>query len=150
MPELRKGTDAARDRCGAKTRTGQPCGAPAIEYGLVCRRHGGAAPQVQLAAHQRRLEWELYLAAVELKAAEGTPRRFDAACKWSAAQRTLEKFEDGMMRIAELRRELRVKRAAQRAKETEAEAAEAAEAEAVEPEPGWRDVYAPAAAEGGV
>src|SRR5262245_50227925 len=30
-------------RCGARTRTGEPCRAPAVKDKLRCRKHGGAA-----------------------------------------------------------------------------------------------------------
>ena len=35
-----------RERCSARRRDGQPCGAPAAKGAVVCRVHGGAAPQV--------------------------------------------------------------------------------------------------------
>lgn len=50
----------ARDRCTAHRRDGQPCGAPAIEFGTVCRRHGGAAQQVRFAAERTRRQMRLY------------------------------------------------------------------------------------------
>lgn len=44
----------ARRRCTAKARTtGDRCGNYAIVGGTVCRMHGGAAPQVRLAARAR-------------------------------------------------------------------------------------------------
>jgi len=39
-----------RERCGARCRDGHPCGAPAIRGRIVCRRHGGGAPQVKAIA----------------------------------------------------------------------------------------------------
>jgi hypothetical protein len=41
-------------RCTAHSKqSGQPCKRPAILGGMVCRFHGGAAPQVILAAEER-------------------------------------------------------------------------------------------------
>lgn len=41
-------------RCRARRRDGQPCRAWAMEDGVVCRAHGGAAGQVKAAARKRR------------------------------------------------------------------------------------------------
>ena len=47
-------------RCSAhRSRDGQPCQAWAVRGGSVCVAHGGAAPQVRLAA-QRRLAIEAW------------------------------------------------------------------------------------------
>jgi len=40
-------------QCKATNRQGRRCGKPAIRGGVVCRLHGGAAPQVKLAAMAR-------------------------------------------------------------------------------------------------
>lgn len=40
-------------RCSAHRSDGQPCRAPAINGGRVCRVHGGSARQVKLAAAER-------------------------------------------------------------------------------------------------
>src|SRR5579859_1587972 len=72
LHKLRKG----RDECGATRRDGQPCGAPAIEGGLVCRRHGGAAFQVWIKARHRVLMEASCLAHLEWQKARGTPRSF--------------------------------------------------------------------------
>jgi hypothetical protein len=41
-------------KCSARAKSsGQPCQRPAIHGGTVCRFHGGAAPQVKLAAMER-------------------------------------------------------------------------------------------------
>jgi hypothetical protein len=45
-------------RCTAHTSKGKPCRAPAIRGGFVCVKHGGAAPQVKLAAARREANWE--------------------------------------------------------------------------------------------
>lgn len=42
-----------RRRCKATTRSGNRCGNYAIVGGTVCRMHGGAAPQVRMAARAR-------------------------------------------------------------------------------------------------
>lgn len=47
-----------RDRCTATTRAGEQCRAPRVKGALVCRVHGGAAPQVQRAAAGRVVEEE--------------------------------------------------------------------------------------------
>ena len=39
--------------CGARKRSGEPCGAPPIKGGSRCVRHGGKAPQVKAAAERR-------------------------------------------------------------------------------------------------
>lgn len=39
--------------CHATNKKGEPCGAPAILGGKVCRTHGGSAPQVKRAAQLR-------------------------------------------------------------------------------------------------
>ena len=41
--------------CTANKTNGQPCKAPAIKGGTVCRVHGGSAPQVKAKAMQRLL-----------------------------------------------------------------------------------------------
>jgi hypothetical protein len=58
MPRLRKG----RERCGATCRDGHPCRAPAVAEALVCLKHGGAAPQVLIAARHRQLQLRMYVA----------------------------------------------------------------------------------------
>ena len=55
--------------CKGHKRNGKPCGQPAIKGGVVCRMHGGSAPQVRAAAEKRldelrpkairRLDWLL-------------------------------------------------------------------------------------------
>lgn len=40
-------------RCTATSRTGKPCRQPAIPGGVVCRYHGGSAPQVVRTAAER-------------------------------------------------------------------------------------------------
>lgn len=47
-------------RCRAHRKDGQPCRAWAIRGGYVCRKHGGAAPQVRAKAEQRLLAAKLH------------------------------------------------------------------------------------------
>ncbi len=48
--------DQGRRLCTATTRKGEPCRGAAITGGLVCRMHGGDAPQVKAAADRVTLE----------------------------------------------------------------------------------------------
>jgi hypothetical protein len=48
--------NTARRHCVATTRRGTPCTNPPVKGAVVCRMHGGAAPQVRRAARQRLLE----------------------------------------------------------------------------------------------
>lgn len=47
---------AGRPRCTADNRQGARCGNRPIAGGVVCRNHGGSAPQVRKAARLRLLE----------------------------------------------------------------------------------------------
>jgi hypothetical protein len=107
LHNLRRG----RDRCAGTRRDGQPCQAPAIEGGTVCRRHGGAAPQVQIAARHHELQLAMYVANREFQEARGTPAEFDALCRALQAGRDLDAYELKMEMLTELRAELRRKRA---------------------------------------
>ena len=106
---LRKG----RDQCTAHRRDGEECQAPAVPGTLVCRRHGGAAPQVLIKARHLELQMALHDAAEGHQAARGTPGEFDALCKWSHAQRELKEYEAKLARLSELRAELRRRKATQ-------------------------------------
>jgi hypothetical protein len=103
LHKLRKG----RDECTGTRRDGQPCRAPAIEGGLVCRRHGGSAPQVHLKAAHFLLQEVSYFAHLDWQEARGTPREFDALCRALQAQRDLDAYEDRLGQLAELRAEVR-------------------------------------------
>lgn len=100
---LRKG----RRQCEATTRTGARCKAPAAPGAAVCRRHGGAAPQVRVAAAMTALYEVRYKAGEAWQAARGTSGEFDALCALTRAQRAVERGEAKMARVRELRRELR-------------------------------------------
>jgi hypothetical protein len=113
MPRLRKG----RDRCTATRRDGQPCQAPAIPEGLVCLHHGGAAPQVKIAARHREMQLAVYRAVRDWEDAHGTNRAFERLCAIGAAQRDLEEYEAKLARLAELRPAVAKRRAAARARE---------------------------------
>ena len=109
LRKLRKG----RERCTATRRDGQPCQAPAIEDGLVCRRHGGASPQVLIKVRHQQLQMALYSARRAWEDARGTPGDFDALCKVTYAERDLDAYEVKLRLLAELRAELKRRRAAQ-------------------------------------
>jgi hypothetical protein len=89
LHRLRRG----RDQCGATTRDGGRCKAPAIAGGLVCRRHGGAAPQVALAAEYTENLGAAYAARQAYEEARGTPGEFDALCRALDAERGLEAYQ---------------------------------------------------------
>jgi hypothetical protein len=105
---LRKG----RDQCTAHRRDGEECQAPAVSGTLVCRRHGGAAPQVLIKARHVELQVALHGAALDHQAARGTPGEFDALCAWSRAKNALDEYEARLARLSELRAELRRRKAA--------------------------------------
>ena len=52
-----------RERCTARRRDGERCGAPAVRGTLVCRRHGGASPNV-MRAGQARVALQVHLASM--------------------------------------------------------------------------------------
>src|SRR5712692_6598331 len=64
------GNPDSAPRCGAKTRRGTPCGAPAMMNGR-CRMHGGASTGPRTAeglARSRRARWKHGLYSAEAKA----------------------------------------------------------------------------------
>ena len=101
--KLRKG----RDQCTAHRRDGEQCLAPAVAGALVCRRHGGSAPQVQIAARHFVLMEAHYIAVIEWEEARGTPGEFGALCRWSAAERDLDAYEAKLVQLAVLRAAVR-------------------------------------------
>ena len=103
LHKLRKG----RDQCTARRRDGRRCRAPAVAGAAVCRRHGGAASQVQIAARHVLLMEAFIDASCEYEEARGTPGEFDALCRWSAAERALSEYRAKLKRLAELRAEVR-------------------------------------------
>jgi hypothetical protein len=102
---------AGRDQCTATRRDSQPCEAPAIPGGLVCERHGGAAPQVRIAAQHRQLQLALWMARADFRAVRGTPDQFEALCKITAAERDLEAFETKLRLLREVKAYVRSRRA---------------------------------------
>lgn len=106
LHKLRRG----RDRCSATRRDGQPCQAPAVEGSWVCRRHGGAAPQVQIKARHTLLLQAAYDTSRTFEEARGTPGEFGALCKALAAQRELDAYEGKLQRLSELRAEAKRRR----------------------------------------
>jgi hypothetical protein len=65
----------ARERCTAHRRDGERCGAPAIPYGAVCRRHGGSLPNVKAAAKRRKDAAEQRAALARVMVMVGYMRR---------------------------------------------------------------------------
>ena len=118
--KLRKG----RDQCTAHRRDGEQCLAPAVEGAVVCRKHGGASPQVQIAAKHFVLMEAHYIAVREWGEARGTPREFDALCKALGARRDLDAYEAKLLQLAHLRAAV---------KELKADAETASAAEPVTP-----------------
>lgn len=108
LHHLRKG----RHPCEAATRDGTPCQAPAIAGGSVCRRHGGAAPQVRVKASLTLLYLARYEAGQALDAAMGGPGEFDALCEWSRADNAVKRAKAKVEQIRELRAVQRRRKAA--------------------------------------
>jgi len=104
--KLREG----RDECAAHRRDGGRCRAPAVAGALVCRRHGGSAPQVQIAARHHVLLEAHFVAVLEWEAARGTPDEFDALCRWTAAERDLAQYESKLVLLAVLRARVKAAR----------------------------------------
>lgn len=108
LHQLRQG----RDQCTAHRRDGEPCQAPAVKGTLVCRRHGGSAPQVLIKARHVELQMALHDADMNWREAKGTPGAFDALCACSRAENALKEYEAKLARLSELRAELRRLKAA--------------------------------------
>jgi hypothetical protein len=106
---LRKG----RRQCEATTRDGRRCKAPALVGGSVCRVHGGSAPQIRLRAAMFQLYEARYKAGEEWQAKRGTPGEFDALCALSGAENAVNRAEEKMDRVRELRAELRRRKTAE-------------------------------------
>lgn len=104
LHKLRKG----RDQCGAHRRDGQRCRAPAVAGAPVCRRHGGGAPQVRIAARRIQLLEARYAAYEAWVAARGTSREFDALCATSLAENAVHRFDAKLERLRELRAQVRL------------------------------------------
>jgi hypothetical protein len=66
---------------------------------------------VAIAARHRQLQVALYTAGREFEEARGTPREFDALCRWSAAERELDAYEAKMRLVSELSAAVRRSRA---------------------------------------
>lgn len=92
-----------RESCGATTRTGRPCQAPAIPGGYVCRVHGGSAPQVRF---QAGLRWRQHV-LVYAEAAWREKGTLDSLGRYNRARRELASFEAKLRLLAELRRRKR-------------------------------------------
>jgi hypothetical protein len=107
MPHLRK----SRERCGATCRDGRPCQAPAVAEALVCRRHGGAAPQVAIKARHRQLQMRYYVAVQDWLEARGTNHEWDALTRHGNALSALREYERKLGYLAELQDEVAERRA---------------------------------------
>lgn len=94
--------------CCARRRDGQPCGAPAIPGGFVCRRHGGSAPNVKIAAGLR-LRQE---AEIQALIKWNQTRSFDDLCKVTEAQRAVADYQAKLQHLAKLRRLVKLQRLA--------------------------------------
>lgn len=96
-----------RDRCTAHRADGQPCQAPAIPGGLVCRVHGGSAPQVRRKAALNLLRERAVLALMQLQEQErGTERWYQAWDRLNAAERDLEQFYADLHLVALMKIEI--------------------------------------------
>ena len=102
------------ERCSALRRDGQPCRAPAIKGGFVCRIHGGSTQQAQFAAERRRLQMAILDAIEAWHAAKETPHALDQLAAVATAERNLERYETKLAELAQLRARLKRLRAAQR------------------------------------
>jgi hypothetical protein len=94
--KLRKG----RTRCSATRRDGEPCQAPAIKGGAVCRVHGGSTRLAQIAAGLEVRQFA-YVDAIEAWKQVGD---FDSLCRMLAAGRELDAYEAKLAWLRELRR----------------------------------------------
>ena len=99
LHKLRKG----RDQCGATRRDGGQCQAPAIRGGLVCHRHGGAAPQVAIAAEYTENLTRANSVRLEYEEARGTPGEFDALCRLNQTATDLEAYQIKLRLLRELK-----------------------------------------------
>lgn len=57
-------TMLASPRCGAKTRSGQPCRSPAVQGKRRCRMHGGAAGSGAPRGNKNALKHGLYTQSI--------------------------------------------------------------------------------------
>lgn len=101
---------AGREQCTATRRDGAPCEAPAIPGGLVCKRHGGGAPRVKIAAQHRQLEEAVWMAYADWQEVRRSGDGFEAVCKITHAERELGKYELKMRLLSELRAWIRSRR----------------------------------------
>jgi hypothetical protein len=78
-------------KCTAHRTNGQPCNAPAIKGGSVCRVHGGSAPQVKRSAKMRLLELVDPALATLGRAVSSTRTGIPTAVEISAAKDILDR-----------------------------------------------------------
>jgi len=110
LHKLRKG----RDQCGATTRNGGRCQAPAAEGQLVCRSHGGASPQALLKAEYMENCTRVYAVQLEYEQSRGTSRESDALIRVLDAERGLEAYQIKLRLLRELKAGLKPRKAAPR------------------------------------
>lgn len=67
------------ERCGAKKRDGNPCGAAPIKGGKRCGKHGGSSPQAKAAAARRLAEQEAQDTLAKGVRTLGLPKDIDPA-----------------------------------------------------------------------
>lgn len=96
-----------RDQCTAAARNGDQCRAPAIQGGLVCRRHGGGAPQVKIKAEYTENLTAAYGAWQDFQEAKGTSGELDALVKALDTDRAVEAYQIKMRLAKMMRDELR-------------------------------------------
>lgn len=88
-----------REQCTARRRDKKRCEAQAIEGGSVCRKHGGSAPQVAIAARRKVLLEEMLAAGQAWEKTGGSHggelnlRQLAALRRVGAAGNALETFE---------------------------------------------------------
>lgn len=96
-----------RDRCSAHRSDGQPCQASAIPGGTVCRKHGGAARQVQVKAGRVLRQERIFEAWQQVEQQErGSERWYRAWDRLTAAERDLVQYESDLDLVALMKMEL--------------------------------------------
>lgn len=105
-------SDTPKPKCkGHSTITGKPCGNYPLKGATVCRKHGGAAPQVKAAARKRAEEEKaaekMAKHAAKMAALFGAPREVEPSqalvdlVQWTAGE--VEFWRDKVRKLAEKR-----------------------------------------------
>ncbi len=103
LHKLRRG----RDQCSATRRDGCQCQAPAVKYHYVCRRHGGAAPQVRIKAEYTENLMRRHIAYTEWQAARGTAAESDALATFAETERAVEAYQIKIRLLRQIKAGLR-------------------------------------------